>query len=152
MTLGEIANMLGGQVKGDPQTIITGVNGIQEAGKGDITFLANPKYKDKLPQCQASAVFVGPGVETDALPLIIVENPRLAFAKLVTAMLPKRRETGEVSPLSYVAPTALIGDKVTVYPGVHVGERSQIGANTVLYPGVFVGDDVNIGTYKHSGI
>ncbi len=143
--LGEIAQMLGGTLKGDPKVQIRGVNGILEATEGEITFLANPKYKDKLPLCKASAVFVGLDIEVEGINLVQLENPRLAFAKLVAAMLPPKKESGRVSEDAFVDPSAVLAEGVTLYPGAFVGEKVKIGKNSTLYPGVFVGDGVQIG-------
>ena len=145
LSLGEIAQMLGAELKGDPEVMISGVNGIMEAVEGEITFLANPKYKDKLPLSQASAVFVAPGIEVEGINLLIHENPRLAFARLVTAMLPKKVETGKVSDQAYVAASAEFAENVTVYPGAFIGEQVKIAKNSSIYPGCYIGDGVTIG-------
>lgn len=146
LTVKEVAHFLNAEISGNPEQVITGFNGILESQEGDITFLANAKYKNKLPLCKASAVVVGTDIEAEGVNLIKTENPRLAFAKLVGLFVPKKVENGKVSSDSSIANSATIGKNVTIYPNVFVGENSLIGDNTTLYPGVFVGDDVSIGS------
>lgn len=145
VTLKEIAQYLEAELVGDGSVEISGMNGILEAQAGDITFLANPKYKDKLPLCQASAVVVGLDVEAEGVNLIKMENPRLAFARLVGMMVPKKQENKKVSPDAHIEPSAKLGKDVTVYAGAYIGENSVVGDNTVVYPGVFIGHEVKIG-------
>ena len=61
-TLSELAQQAGGRVVGDGRIVIHKVASIEEAGPGEITFLANPRYQALLASCKASAVIVGPGM------------------------------------------------------------------------------------------
>ncbi len=145
LTLKEIAVALDAELAGNPEEEITGINGIMEAERGDITFLANPVYKDHLPLCKASAVIVGKDVSVDGINLIQTENPRLAYSQVIGLMFPPKKEDPGISEKAMIDPSANIGDKCTIYPGVFIGKNSKIGAHTVIYPGTFVGDDVQIG-------
>lgn len=143
--LGQIAEVLQGKLIGDPQVEITGVNGILEAEPGDLTFLANPKYKDKLPLCKASAVVVGLDVEVEGMNLIQMENPRLAFAKLVGMMVPKKEESKEVSPQAYIHESVELAEGVTVYPGATLTAGCKVGKNSVIYANCYLGENVEVG-------
>lgn len=145
VTLQNIADFLNGTLIGNPEQEIKGLQGIMEAQSGDITFLANPKYKDQLPLCKASAVIVSEGVEVEGMNLIQTKNPRMDFAKLVGLMVPPKKEIPGVSDQAFIDPSAKIGKEVTIYPGVHIGANSKVGDRTVLYTGTFVGDNVSIG-------
>ncbi len=145
LTLKEIAEVLNGNLIGDPSIEITGINGIMEAQQGDITFLANPKYKEHLPLCQASAVLVGKDVAVEGVTLIQVDNPRMAYGKVILLMHPPKQETAGISDDAYIAGSATIGENCTVYPGVYISEGVSLGNNTVVYPGVFIGENVQIG-------
>ena len=147
--LQEIAELTSGEVVGDPTTVISSFDSILDAKEGDICFLANPKYKDKLPLCKASAVFVALDIEAEGVNLVRVKNPRLAFAELVTAMVKKKEETGQVSADSTIDATAKLGKNVTVYPHVYIGERVVVGDNCIIKPGVYIADDVTIGDDCH---
>ena len=145
LTLKEIAEALGANLIGDPEEQITGLNGIMEAAKGDITFLANPKYKEHLPLCKASAVIVGSDVDAPDVTLLQVDNPRLAYGKVMLLMFPPKSEDVQISEKAFISNTAEIGENAAIYPGVYIGDRSKIGKNAVIYPGVYIGDDVQIG-------
>ena len=145
LSLQEIAAALDGNLLGNADEKITGINGIMEAQKGDLSFLANPKYKDHLPLCQASAVLVNREVEVPGMNLIQVDNPRLAYGKVIGLMFPPKTEIPGVSAHAFIADSAEIGENCTIYPGVYVADRVKIGKNSVIYPSVFVGEDVEIG-------
>src|SRR5439155_13477689 len=87
-TLEELAAALGGQVLGDGSTVICGVAGIREAMPGDITFLANSRYESHLFDTSASAVICSRDARRAALPLLLVDNPYLAFQRVVRIFRP----------------------------------------------------------------
>jgi len=145
VTLQEIADFLGSEVLGNPKVEITGLQGIMEAGSGDITFLSNPKYKDQLPLCKASGVVVNHGIEVEGINLIPSDNPRKDYAKIVRLMVPVKKEVPKISQNAFISESASIGEQVTIYPGVYIGENVVLGQNTVIYPGCFIGEDVTIG-------
>ncbi|HQJ31375.1 MAG TPA: LpxD N-terminal domain-containing protein, partial [Syntrophales bacterium] len=62
-TLTELAAHLGGRIVGDAAVVITGVNSLEEAQTGELSFLANPKYQEKLATTRAGAILVKPGTE-----------------------------------------------------------------------------------------
>ena len=82
--LKELAACLGGRVIGDQDVRITGLASLDEAGEGDITFLANPRYAQKVATTKASAVILPPGADPCGKNGIEVANPYLAFAKVLT--------------------------------------------------------------------
>lgn len=145
LTLKEIATALNGTLIGNSAEVITGINGIMEAQKGDISFLANPKYKEYLPLCKASAVLVGSDVTVPSVNLIQVENPRLAYSKVILMLYPPQQEIPAISEQAFISPSATIGENCTIYPGVYIAHHASIGNNTVIYPGVFIGEEVKIG-------
>ncbi|MEI6632770.1 MAG: UDP-3-O-(3-hydroxymyristoyl)glucosamine N-acyltransferase [Chlamydiota bacterium] len=171
--LKEIASLIGGEVEGDPGAVITGVSGIKEAGEGDLTFLANPKYAPLLETTRAAAAVVEKGLKTpSACPLIRVDNPSLAFSKLIELYGPKKLEFPKgvdkraqvgakaklgkgvsVGPFSVVEDGAVIGDRTVIRSGVYIGHGTALGADCHIYPNVtirercVIGNRVNI----HSG-
>ena len=141
-----LADLVGGELQGDPGFDILRVAPIDQAQPGDVTFVANPKYLAKLKQCQASAVLLAPGVKAPGnLNLIICDNPYLAFAKILTFLQGTKRPPQGVMAGAFVAESAVVDEAATVYPGCVIGERVFLGAGTVLYPGVVLYDDVTIG-------
>lgn len=149
-TLQELSEYLEGEVAGDPSAVITGLAGLDEAGAGQITFLANPKYAPKVATTQATAVVLPPGAERHGRNAIFTKNPYLSFAKLLTLFHVRRPAARGVMPGAFVSESAVIGEDVTVYPGAFVGDNARVGSRTILYPGVAVyegaqvGDDVTL--------
>ena len=147
LTLEEITRVVEGELEGDPGIKIKGVSGIKEAKEGDITFLANPKYEFLIDASKASAVIASRELRGHVpKPIVRVENPSLAFSKVVALLFPdvKRYFKG-------VHPTAVIGNDVKLGKDVSLGACSviedcvQIGDNTIICPGVFLGYGTSIG-------
>lgn len=146
MPLRELAELVGGTVVGDPDTEIRGISGIKEAGPGDITFVANPRYIPLLAGTRASAAVVGPGVNSRHLPLVVVGNPDLAFAQVVALFGPEPRVTPVgVHPSAVIGTDVHLGEGVSVMPLVVIDDGAEIGAGTILYPHVYVGQEACIG-------
>ncbi|RLB70521.1 MAG: UDP-3-O-(3-hydroxymyristoyl)glucosamine N-acyltransferase [Deltaproteobacteria bacterium] len=145
-SLRKLTDLVGGELKGDPDFNILQVAPIDQAQPGDITFVANPKYLVKLEKCQASAVIIAPGiVPPENINLLVCANPYLAFAKILTYLQVPERAVKGIMAGAHVAESAEIDRLATIYPGCVVGERVKVGAGTVLYPGVIIYNDVTIG-------
>jgi UDP-3-O-[3-hydroxymyristoyl] glucosamine N-acyltransferase len=150
VALSELARYVAGRVVGDDRIIIRKVASIEEAGPGEITFLANPRYRPLLGSCKASAVIVGPGVVAEfpseqGRAYLEASDPYIAFAKVLQLFNPVTSYDGRVSAQADIDPVANLEAGVTVFPHVFVGRGTQVGARTVLYPGVFLGEQVKIG-------
>ncbi|OEU72279.1 MAG: UDP-3-O-(3-hydroxymyristoyl)glucosamine N-acyltransferase [Desulfuromonadales bacterium C00003093] len=144
-TLKQLAEMVGGELRGDPELQINRVFPIDLAQEGDITFIANPKYLSKLEDCRASAVILAPGIDAPGRNLLVCANPYLAFAKILT-FLQGSVSTGKgVLAGAQIAASAVLDETVTAHPGAVVGENVTIGPGTVLHPGVVIYADVVIG-------
>ena len=144
-TLGDLARLVGGTLTGDGSTLIRAVNGIKEAGAGEITFLSNPKYASLLGTTRASAVIVGPGVATP-LPAITVANPDLAFGRIaerLNGVIPK--PAPGIHPTAVVAKDARIGRDVSIGACAVVEAGASIGDGTVLHAQTYVGRDAKVG-------
>jgi UDP-3-O-[3-hydroxymyristoyl] glucosamine N-acyltransferase len=147
-TLLEIALYLGGSVSGDGETLIGGLATLDDAGEGQLTFLANPKYAAKVATTKASAVLLPEGANPHGHNAIFHANPYLAFAKLLTLFYTAPVVPLGVMPGAFVAEGVKMGADVTVHPGANIGagvvlgERVTLHPGVVLYPGVTVGDDV----------
>jgi UDP-3-O-[3-hydroxymyristoyl] glucosamine N-acyltransferase len=149
-TLAELAQHVGGRVVGDGRIVIHKVGSIEEAGTGEIAFLANPRYQSLLASCQASAVIVRPGVITESQSerrreYLEAPDPYLAFAKILQLFNPSARHAEGISPRANIDPAADLDVSVTVFPHVFVSRGTHVGARTVLYPGVFLGEQVRVG-------
>ena len=144
-TLNEIAILLGGDVSGDGEVLIERIRGIDEAGKGDLTFVANPKYLKKLDTTGASAILVASGQVRKGINLLIVADPYIALGRLLALFYPEEEETGGIHPKACIEAGADVSPKAVVYPGVHICRGARIEEKAVLYPGVFIGRDAVVG-------
>lgn len=153
-TLQELAQLVDGQVVGNPLLEVTRLAPLDQAGPGDVTFLANPKYLPHLKETKATAVLVTPGVEAPGVALIVCANPYLAFAKVLTLLHVQRPAPLGVLPGATVDPSARLDDGVTVHPGCVVGRNVVIGKGTILYPNVVLYDGVEVGEdcTLHAGV
>jgi len=145
-TLHELAVLLKGKVIGDGAVIIGRVRGIEEAEKGDLTFIANPKYLKKIKATSASAILVSPGMESLGKNLLVVDDPYVAFGRALALFHPEDHGFTGISPLAVIEKSATVaGDgNVTIYPGVYVGRHARIERGVVLYPGVYIGHNAVI--------
>jgi UDP-3-O-[3-hydroxymyristoyl] glucosamine N-acyltransferase len=156
-TLNEIAQLIDGSVVGDGSIVISGVCGIKEAKKGEITFVANPKYVSLMEQTNASAIITTPEIKASSKPLILTENPSLAFAKLLSLMAPNETPHHKgIHPTAVVGENVKLGKDISIHPYVVIEDNSEIGDNTVLCAGVFVGHNSRIGSdtiiYPHVSV
>jgi UDP-3-O-[3-hydroxymyristoyl] glucosamine N-acyltransferase len=154
MTLSEIAVFLDGGASGDGGIVIERIMGIDEAGPGDLTFVANPKYQKKMKTTGASAILVATGTVCAGKNLVTVADPYVALSRLLSLFYPDDAETAGISKDATVEPGADISPEAVVYSGVHVCRGARIEKRAVLYPGVFVGRDavVGEGSILHPGV
>ena len=152
MTVRDIAAVLGSAVEGDAATVIGRVAKIEEAAPGDITFLANPKYKKHLESTLASAVIIGRTVETPARtgrsqPVFLrVDDPYTSFLKVLLLFNPPGDPLAPgIHPTAVVEPGVNLGTDVRIGPHVVVGERCRIGDGTMILAGTVIGRDVTVG-------
>ncbi|MDA8170122.1 MAG: UDP-3-O-(3-hydroxymyristoyl)glucosamine N-acyltransferase [Nitrospiraceae bacterium] len=171
MKLGDISALLGGRLSGNPDEEITGVSGLEDAGPGDITFIMKPALVPKAAASGASCVLVKEESPELGKSQIAVEDPQMAFARLLALFYPRPHPQAGISPLAHVAQSARIaadasispfaciaagaeiGRGSIIYPGAYVGEGSAIGEDCILYPNVTVREGVRIGSRViiHSG-
>ena len=146
-TLKEIAQLIDGEIDGDANALITGVSGIKEASKGDITFLANPKYLPLIEKTHASAIITSRDIEkTTAKSIIRTDNPSLAFAKIVSSFAPAEViHPKGIHPTAILAKDAVLGKDVAIGPYVVVEQGVSIADRTIIYAGTFIGHHSKIG-------
>jgi UDP-3-O-[3-hydroxymyristoyl] glucosamine N-acyltransferase len=148
LTLHEIVARLGGEAVGGPAGPFAGVATLDDAGPGEITFLANPRYRARLLSTKAGAVILGPRErELTQIPRIVTDNPYAYYARTVALFHPARaavpgiHATAVVHPAARVAASAEVGAHALVEAGAVVGERVRIGAGSTIGEGTSIGED-----------
>ena len=159
MKLRELAERLACRLEGDGEIEIVRVAGIEDAGQGDLTFVANPKYLATLSTTRASAVLL----HDDAPPLdeargalsasrraslavLRTPDPYLGFARAVGLFAPQWKPEPGVHAMAAVARDAKLGADVSIGAFVAVGEGATVGDRTIVFPNVTIGTGARIGT------
>jgi len=148
MNLSQIASALDLRLEnGSPDTEITGLNGIEHAGPGELTFVSNPKYAAAARSTTASAVIVGEDFPAIPAAMLRAKDPYLAFARALELFHQPLRYAPGVHATSVVHTTVRIGAHAHIGPYVVIDENVEIGANAVLlahvviYRGAKIGDN-----------
>lgn len=164
-TLKEIAKFVNGELVGDGDISVKGINGIQDAQEGDLTFIANPKDEELVDQTKASCVVIPKTINKSFnKPSIKVDYPSVALSKIIeflmpesiphpksihkTAVISENASLGKnvsVGPYAVIADKASIGDNTIIYPFCYVGKNSKIGSECILYPHVTIRESIIIG-------
>src|SRR6185369_1805244 len=146
MKLAQLASALGVRLEnGSPETEITGVAGIEEAGSGHVTFVANPKYAAAAKTTKASAVIVDENFPAIPTAMLRSKNSYLAFARAIELFYqPPQYEPG-IHPTAVVHASAKIGVNAHIGPYVSIDRDVQIGDNATLLAHVVIYSSVKIG-------
>lgn len=143
--LSRLAQIVGGEIIGDPDLIIEGIESLEEAGPNHITFLANPKYAASVKSSNAGAIIVSPEWKDLGKNLLVCEDPYLAFARISTFFSTGDRSPLGISPQAILEPDVSTGNDISIYPLAYVSSGARIGDRTEIHPGVYIGKDVRIG-------
>lgn len=170
--LAELAEQVGGEVEGDPDRLIEGIRGLESAGPGDLSFLANPRYRKSAIESRAGALLVSAPSSELSHDLLIVADPYFALAELLDLLYPPPSrcpgvhstatvgEGAAIDASARLGPYAVVGEgskvaaNVELHAHVVIGRDCQIGAGSELFPGVVIYDGVRIGERcrLHSGV
>jgi UDP-3-O-[3-hydroxymyristoyl] glucosamine N-acyltransferase len=163
----QIALLINGQIEGDANATVGSFGKIEEAGAGQLAFLANPKYEEHLYTTGASVIIVNETLELKQpvkATLIRAADAYTAFASLLTkyqeieaqqlmgiqepSYIASTARLGEkvfIGAFAYISEGVVIGDQVKIHPQVYLGKNVRIGDHTVLHPGVKIYHDCVVG-------
>lgn len=163
-TLGELAEHVSGEVKGDASCVIESVGTLHHADAKQISFLTNPSYRKQLASSQAGAVIMSASdAESCSINAIVSQNPYAAYAKIAALLFPDEKYIQGIDTGAYVATDTSISktasiaagvviesgvtlaDFVRVGPGCVLQKNVKIGANSILTANVTVAHDCYIG-------
>lgn len=165
-SLKQLAGFLKASYRGDGDLQIGSVASLEDAQQGDICFVGSDKYLKALKASAASAVIIRENLlEATSLPAIIVDNPRAAYARLVSYLYPEAKPSAGIHPTAVIDPSASVADSasiaahvvieagaqiaddVCIDAGCYVGRNSRIGRGTHLYPNVTIYHQCTLGEY-----
>ena len=174
-TAAQIALLINGQLKGNPDATVASFGKIEEAKAGQLAFLANPRYEEYLYTTAASVVIINDSLELRqpvAATLIAVPDAYTAFAALLAkyqeiaaqqmkgieqpSFIHATASTGQdvfVGAFAYLSEQVAVGDNTKIFPHVYLGRNVQVGSNTILHPGVKIYHDCVVGSNSiiHAG-
>lgn len=144
-TLEKIASEIDAKLVGEAEKVITGVGTLQNATDTDISFLANPKYRQYLKSTSAGCVIVSPAdlaeVNTNAL---VIEDTYVAYAKVASLLYPEEQPDKGIHPSVVIGDNCRIADSARIAGQVFIGSNVQIGENAIIGPGCILDNDVVI--------
>ncbi|MCO1587113.1 UDP-3-O-(3-hydroxymyristoyl)glucosamine N-acyltransferase, partial [Escherichia coli] len=144
--LADLAQQLDAELHGDGDIVITGVASMQSAQTGHITFMVNPKYREHLGLCQASAVVM----TQDDLPFaksaaLVVKNPYLTYARMAQILDTTPQPAQNIAPSAVIDATAKLGNNVSIGANAVIESGVELGDNVIIGAGCFVGKNSKIG-------
>ena len=144
----QIADFLKGEIIGNPDVKVNNFAKIEEGKPQTLTFLSNPKYTHYIYETKADIVLVNADFKAEkdiSATLIRVDNAYEALAKLLQLVEMTKAAKVGVEPMSYVAPSAKVGEEVYIAAFAYISEKVVIGNKCKIYPHVFIGENVKIG-------
>lgn len=148
--LSKLVEYVSGELIGDGQCQITGIVALDKAGPGQLSFLSDSRYRDKVSQCDASALLVGEeDRDVQFNNRIVVQAPYQAAVKIAQLFSPKRQLSSGIHDSAVVAESAQIDASASIGPKCVISEGVRIGANAVIEAGVFIGPDCRVGANTH---
>lgn len=145
LLLYRIAEITQGEVKGDMNKVIRDVAPFDTASEDEITFASEAKYLKRLDQTDAGAVIVPKTFEASTKNIIRVDNPRLAFVKVLELFHPCTKPTSGISSNVSIGQPFSHGQEISIAPFVVIGDNATLGHRVILYPNVVIGDNVVLG-------
>ncbi|MBB6368121.1 UDP-3-O-[3-hydroxymyristoyl] glucosamine N-acyltransferase [Xanthomonas sacchari] len=145
-TADEIAERFGLQVHGDGSVAVHGVATLAQAGPGQLSFLANPRYRAQLADSTA-AVVVLRADDAEAAPgtALIARDPYVAFAKIAALFDVAPLRPPGIHPSASIDPSAQVAASAHIGAFVSIGARSVVGEGCVIGPGCVIGEDCQVG-------
>ena len=165
-TAKQIADILEGEIIGNPDVEVSKLSKIEEGTEGSLTFLSNPKYNTYIYSTKATIAIVNKGFQLEKeteTTLIKVENAYESFTKLLefynevkdnkqgrenphfiadSALIGKK---GYIGAYAYIGENVVLGENVKIYPNSYIGDNTKIGDNTTIYAGVKIYSETEIG-------
>ena len=142
--------------KGSPDLEIRSAAGLDIAGEGDVSFLANPKYTPQVAETRASAIFLSEGTEVGRNDIAVLRAPDayVAYTRALRLFFPDREVKGFVHASAVIDPMAKVSSEAEIHANVVIGPGCEIAGGVRIFPNVTLYDNVSIGegSIIHSGV
>ncbi|AAN54694.1 UDP-3-O-(3-hydroxymyristoyl)glucosamine N-acyltransferase [Shewanella oneidensis MR-1] len=147
VTLKELSLLLDGVVQGDETLVINSVATLEHATSGQISFLANSKYRAQLESTQASAVLLSAKDAQDYQgTALVVKDPYVGFARVAQLLDTTPKAAMGIHPSAQIDPSAQLGDGVAIGANAVIGANVILGENVQIGAGTVIGQDSIIGS------
>ncbi len=144
--LAELSKVSGARLVGDPECVINAVNTLDLASTGEITFLSNRHYANRLLKTKASAVILSENDLKNCPTNALVSNaPYLVYAKIANYLYPIKQHHGAINEKAVIGQKCNIDHTSTISANVVIGDNVTINAETYIGPGCVIADNVCIG-------
>jgi UDP-3-O-[3-hydroxymyristoyl] glucosamine N-acyltransferase len=170
-TLGRLAELLGADLEGDAERVVTGVAPLETASPDEISFVRERRALPLAGTSRAGALLVPHDVTQFPVPLLRSASPETALIALLKLFHPAPPLSPGIHPAALVAPDsrihpeawvgalaviqprAVVGARARIFPLVYVGEGAEIGEEATIYPHVVIREGVRIarGVMVHPG-
>ena len=161
----DVSLFVGGELAGDGNAPISGINGVKEAGEKDLAFILDPKHERLIEGSKAACIIIPKSLNGSYTKTVIrVEDPGTAFSKILDFAMPDRiphprgiHRTAVVAQGAKIGrgvalgayvvieEGAEIGDKTVLYPFCYIGKKTKIGSDCVFYPNVTIRESITVG-------
>ena len=146
MSLGRLAAHIGGEVRGDAHKMIRAVAPVDQAGPDAVTFADHPAVLKRMDEVRAGAVIVSNKIASEVpANLVLVDNPRLAFARVIQLFFPRSRPVKGIDPAAIIGRHLTCGEDVAIGAGAFIGAHVSLGDRVTIHPNAYIGNHVTIG-------
>ncbi len=154
--LGQVAEIVGGELFGDPEILLSGISEPSAAKEGDLVFAWTKDFAERAFKSDATAVVTLREFVRKDKPHIIVANPKLAMADFLEFVFPQEQFPPQISPTAVIGKNVQLGKNVFVGDYAFIGDDTVIGDGTFIFPHAYIGRKVQIGSqcriYPHVAI
>jgi len=145
LTLTRIADLVGGQIQGDGRMELSGAAPFETAAPDEIAYAENAKLLKNIDATDAGAVIVPQDFDGTGKTLLKVENPKVAFAKVLEIFYPRKQPPNGTHPGATIGSAVTCGKDVSIGPSVVIQDHVTLGDRVIIHPHVFIGAHVTIG-------
>ncbi len=147
ISIKEISAFVNGKIFGDENLQINSVSRIDEAKKGELSFIYLPVYEKFLHTTNASALIVKPDLQRirEDITYIIVENPDKAFFSIIKKYFAPKFNLEGIDKSAFISPTARVGNNVSIGKNVVISDGCKVGDNSKIFHNTVISENVEIG-------